>query len=163
MAALSIVGCTDDPAGPPTASPPLFTFGNGVVADRYTGEVWVRGNVAYTTTWGFRTALGNAIKIWDVAGDVPTLVNTVIVPNATTLGDVQVSDDGQLLIVATEYVTRLDHDLQPGRSGKTAADLRATRRHSPIPECTPRKSSASMEGSTRSSRWIRRSGVRRVS
>ena len=29
--------------------------------------------------------------------NVPTLVNTVIVPNAATLGDVQTSDDGQLL------------------------------------------------------------------
>jgi len=38
-----------------------------------------------------------------VTGDVPTLVNTVIVPNASTLGDIQTSDDGQLLIVATEY------------------------------------------------------------
>jgi hypothetical protein len=104
VAALSIAGCTDDPAGPPTDSPALFTLGNGVVADRYTGEVWVRGNVAYTTTWGFRAASGNAINIWDVAGDVPTLLNTVIVPNATTLGDVQTSDDGQLLIVATERV-----------------------------------------------------------
>ena len=97
-------GCSDDPAGPPTDSPPLFTLGNGVVADRYTGEVWVRGNVAYTTTWGFRAASGNAINIWDVAGNVPTLVNTVIVPDASTLGDVQTSDDGQLLIVATERV-----------------------------------------------------------
>lgn len=102
VAALSIAGCSDDPVGPPTDSQPLFTFGNGVVADRYTGEVWVRGNVAYTTTWGFRAASGNAINIWDVAGNVPTLVNTVIVPNASTLGDVQTSDDGQLLIVATE-------------------------------------------------------------
>ncbi len=34
---------------------------------------------------------------------MPTLVNTVVVPNAATLGDVQTSDDGQLLIVATEY------------------------------------------------------------
>jgi hypothetical protein len=104
VAALSIAGCTDDPIGPATDSPQLFTFGNGVVADRYTGEVWVRGNVAYTTTWGFRAVSGNAINIWDVAGNVPALVNTVLVPNATTLGDVQTSDDGQLLIVATERV-----------------------------------------------------------
>jgi hypothetical protein len=103
-AAVFITACSDDPAGPPTDSPALFTFGNGVVSDRYTGEVWVRGNVAYTTTWGFRADFGNAINVWDVAGNVPTLVNTVIVPNATTLGDVQTSDDGQLLIVATERV-----------------------------------------------------------
>ena len=102
VAALSIAGCTDDPVGPAADSPALFTLGRGVVTDRYTAEVWVRGNIAYTTTWGFRAASGNAINIWDVAGDVPTLLNTVIVPNASTLGDVQTSDDGQLLIVATE-------------------------------------------------------------
>ena len=102
-AALFILGCSsDNPVTPPTDSKPLFTLGNGLVSDRYTGEIWVRGNVAYTTTWGSRLVPGNAINIWDVAGDVPTLVNMVIVPNASTLGDIQTSDDGQLLIVATE-------------------------------------------------------------
>ncbi len=102
--ALLILGChSDNPVVPPTGSQPLAVLGNGVVADRYTGEVWVRGNVAYTTTWGYRQALGNAIKIWDVTGNVPTLVDSVIVPNASTLGDIQTSDDGQLLIVATEF------------------------------------------------------------
>jgi hypothetical protein len=99
---LSILACSDDPIQPHTDSQPLFILGKGAVSDRYTGEVFVRGDVAYTTTWGFRSAPGNAINIWNVAGDVPTLVNTVIVPNATTLGDIQTSDDGQLLIVATE-------------------------------------------------------------
>jgi len=105
-AALSIVSCfSDNPVVPPTDSPPLAVLGLGVVAERYTGEVWVRGNVAYTTTWGSRESPGNAIKIWDVAGDIPNLVNTVIVPSASTLGDIQTSDDGQLLIVATEFAS----------------------------------------------------------
>jgi len=103
-AALSVVACNSDNSMlPPTGSQPLAVLGQGVVTDRYTGEIWVRGNVAYTTTWGSRQAPGNAVNIWDVSGNVPTLVNTVIVPNAATLGDVQASDDGQLLIVATEY------------------------------------------------------------
>ena len=103
--ALLMLGCnSDNPIVPPTDSPPLATLGKGAVAERYTGEVWVRGNVAYTTTWGNRGAPGNAIKIWDVTVDVPTLVDSVIVPNASTLGDIQASDDGQLLIVATEFV-----------------------------------------------------------
>ena len=103
-AALSVVACNSDNSMlPPTGSQPLVVLGEGVVTDRYTGEIWVRGNVAYTTTWGSRQAFGNAVNIWDVSGNVPTLVNTVIVPNAATLGDVQTSDDGQLLIVATEY------------------------------------------------------------
>jgi len=100
---LSILACDSDnnPVVPPAESPSLTVLGNGLVTDRFTAEVWVRGNVAYTTTWGSRQELGNAINIWDVTGP-PTLVNTVIVPNASTLGDVQTSDDGQLLIVATE-------------------------------------------------------------
>ncbi len=103
-AALSVVACNSDNSMlPPTGSQALAVLGQGVVTDRYTAEIWVRGNVAYTTTWGSRQAPGNAVNIWDVSGDVPTLVNTVIVPNAATLGDVQTSDDGQLLIVATEY------------------------------------------------------------
>ena len=103
---LAVLGCNADnvtPPPPPTESQALAVLGEGVVSDRYTGELWVRGNVAYTTTWGTRENQGNAINIWDVSGNVPTLVNTVIVPNAATLGDVQASDDGQLLIVATEY------------------------------------------------------------
>ena len=104
VAALSVVACKSDSSMlPPTGSQALVVLGQGVVTDRYTAEIWVRGNVAYTTTWGSRQASGNAVNIWDVSGDVPTLVNTVIVPNAATLGDVQTSDDGQLLIVATEY------------------------------------------------------------
>ena len=100
---LSVIGCgSDNVTNPPTVSQPLAVLGQGVVSDRYTAEIWVRGNVAYTTTWGYRQAVGNAINIWDVAGDVPALLNTVLVPNAATLGDVQTSDDGQLLIVATE-------------------------------------------------------------
>lgn len=88
---------------PPTDSGALTTIGAGTVHERYTAEINVRGDYAYTTTWGFRDALGNAIKIWNVAGvSAPVLVDSVIVPNATTLGDIQVSDDGQLLVVATE-------------------------------------------------------------
>lgn len=87
----------------------LNTDGRGVVADRYTAELWVVGNVAYTTTWGTRTTLdgvrsvGNAIKIWNIAGSAPVLVDSVIVSDATTLGDIQATDDEKLLVVATEF------------------------------------------------------------
>jgi hypothetical protein len=104
-------GCNDtDPTEPPRNDPPaLAVLGRGDVSDRYTAELWVRGNTAYTTTWGNRFVggkdnRGNAIKIWNVAGNDPVLVDSIIVENATTLGDVQVSDDGRLLVVATEFV-----------------------------------------------------------
>ena len=98
---LLALGCgSDKTAGPPANSNEPADL--GVVAERYTAEVYVRGNYAYTTTWGFRAAPGDAVKIWNVAGTKPMLVDSLIVDGATTLGDVQTSDDGQLLIVATE-------------------------------------------------------------
>ena len=105
FAALSLLACngSDNPVVPPSGSPSLVVLGNGLVTDRFTAEIWVRGSFAYTSTWGSRQAVGNAIKIWDVTGNVPAPVSTVVVPNASTLGDIQASDDGQLLIVATEF------------------------------------------------------------
>lgn len=95
----------DDAVGIP---PVLASRGLGKVAERFTAELWVHGNTAYTTTWGARTvngvrAVGNAIKIWDVSSDTPVLVDSVIVSGATTLGDIQASSDGSLLVVATEF------------------------------------------------------------
>ncbi|HKN65065.1 MAG TPA: hypothetical protein VJW73_02255 [Gemmatimonadaceae bacterium] len=80
----------------------LAVMGCGLVDNRYTAEVAVRDSIAYTTTWGFRSAPGNLIAIWQVSGPQPLLVDSVIVANASTLGDVAVTDDGKLLIVATE-------------------------------------------------------------
>ena len=108
-ATVLLLGCGGDnktPAEPQTPAGPvtLTSLGLGAVADRYTAELWVRGTTAYSTTWGTRSATGrgNAIKIWDVSGNVPALVDSLIVANAGTLGDVQVSDDGTLLVAAIE-------------------------------------------------------------
>lgn len=86
--------------GTPAAMPVL---GAGLDTLRYTAEVTARGSIAYTTTWGFRGANpGNRINVWDVSGNAPVLIDTLTVTGATTLGDVAVSDDGSLLVVATE-------------------------------------------------------------
>jgi hypothetical protein len=99
-----VAACQSDSATKPTFnSPALAILGVGPVAERYTAEVWVGGNVAYTTTWGTRSERGNAVKIWDVSGNTPVLRDSLIVPNAITLGDIQASDDGTLLVVATEF------------------------------------------------------------
>jgi hypothetical protein len=122
LAAAGACGSDDEPEprvtapGPTpvttTGSPPqpLPVLGQGVVTARYTGEVTVRarGDYAYTSSWGRRgTVLGNVISVWDVRADLPVLVDTLVVgqsvtPNVTTTGDVQVSDDDRLLVVATE-------------------------------------------------------------
>ncbi len=109
--------CGGDAASPAASSPPdpvspvvpapvpgrLTHLGLGAVTERFTAELWVRGTTAYTSTWGSRGGVrGNAIKIWDVSANQPRLVDSVLVADATTTGDVQVSDDGSLLLVAIE-------------------------------------------------------------
>ncbi|HET9011611.1 MAG TPA: hypothetical protein VFN38_07325, partial [Gemmatimonadaceae bacterium] len=89
---------------PPYAAPTaMAVLGRGDFApQRTTAEVAVRGTTAYTTTWGNSAAVASVFYIWDVAGDVPALLDSVKVENATTLGDVAISDDGSLLVIATE-------------------------------------------------------------
>lgn len=115
--ALALAGCGSDPSGaggPPTApptiggtpspsaAPALTILGQGIVTDRFTAEVTVRGPWVYTSTWRRRSATGNVVYVWNGAGDVPTVVDTLIIDGVTTTGDLQVSDDGALLVVATE-------------------------------------------------------------
>jgi hypothetical protein len=89
----------------PQKSPAILqALGNGLDTVRYQAEVAVRGSTAYTTTWSVRRVQGNKVNIWDVSGNVPVLIDSLIVANATTTGDVAVTDDGSLLVVATERV-----------------------------------------------------------
>src|SRR5688572_5779346 len=70
--------CVDSPIEPPpdddmqvgpVTPDTLRVLGHGAVGERYTGEVAVRGDWAYTTTWSTRAGQrGNAVKIWNVAG-----------------------------------------------------------------------------------------------
>ena len=112
VALLSSVDACHDSTKPERkpVSAAIPVLGQGVAVDRYTAELNVRGNYAYTSTWGFRSGIrGNAIKIWNIAANAPVLVDSLIVApytagadGVTTTGDVQVSDDGTLLGVATE-------------------------------------------------------------
>lgn len=108
-----VAACSDDTNGvgpdPPLTITPvdLVAEGLGAVPERFTAELWVQGNTAYTSTWSTRTVAGvsvrgNAIKIWDVSAVSPVLVDSVIVSDATTIGDVQVTADGRYMIAATE-------------------------------------------------------------
>jgi hypothetical protein len=105
LAAAALGACGSDSATStaPFTGPALSSVGRGNMTARFMAEVWTRGNVAYTSTWGQKgTIYGNAIHIWNIAGASPVLVDSLIVESATTLGDVVVSDDGKLLMVATE-------------------------------------------------------------
>ncbi len=81
----------------------LTILGSGADSVRYSAEIAVRGSLAYTSTWSVRRVQGNKINIWDLSGNMPALVDSVIVGNAITTGDVAVSDDSTLLVVATEF------------------------------------------------------------
>lgn len=113
---LALAACDGNPSGNEPEPDPVpdpscaqlsaaGVLGRGCVTERFTAEVAVSGRYAYTSTWGNRGPArtpGNAIKVWDVSGTIPALADSVIVSGATTTGDVQVSDDGKLLVVATE-------------------------------------------------------------
>lgn len=112
LVVLIAVACGDSGTGPdpepdpdPDPEPPspvvLPILGLGEVNERYTGDVAAYGDYAYTTTVGERGQnLGDALKIWNASGDVPVLVDSIIVPEMRVLTDVQVSGDGKLLMVA---------------------------------------------------------------
>ena len=115
LLAAALAACGSDDAGGTTVEPPPSTgtgsvtppasiavLGQGVVTDRVTAEVSARGRWVYTSSWGQRFAMGNVVYVWDGAGNVPVLTDTLTVEGVRTTGDVQVSDDGALLVVATE-------------------------------------------------------------
>jgi hypothetical protein len=77
--------------------------GGNNVPERFTSDLWVQNGYGYTGGWGNRgTQPGNAVKIWQVAGGAPVLVDSVITSGITTVSDVQVSADGKLLVFSAE-------------------------------------------------------------
>lgn len=126
-----VAACDSDSSNGPTpfTGPALSIIGRGDMTDRFMAEVWIHGDVAYTSSWGSRGGhVGNAVHIWRVADDSPELIDSLIVENATTLGDIQVSDDGRLLVVATErqngsiVIYDLANPLKPARLTRYETD-----------------------------------------
>ncbi len=85
----------------------LPTAGGGDnVPDRYTSDLWLHGDYAYTGTWGGFPRNGNygdRLEVWhlDPLG-APTLVREVPFSDINTVSDVEVSADGTLLLATTE-------------------------------------------------------------
>jgi hypothetical protein len=100
-------GPTDPPPPPPPSSLTLTVAGGGNnVPDRYTSDLWVHGSHAYTGTWGASPQggnTGNVLKIWSLDGTgAPSLVNSIVIPEITTVSDVEVSADGAVLMFSAE-------------------------------------------------------------
>ena len=97
------------------ASAGMMVLGGGQnVLDRWTSDLWVSNPYAFTGTWGGvarrdstgRLNPGNALKIWLLlpSGD-PVLTDSLILGNVGTISDVEVSGDGQRLLLTTERGT----------------------------------------------------------
>lgn len=113
LAALAACGGGDDGGDGGNGPPPGSTFqvqaGGDNVNERYSSDLWVHGTWAYTGTWGGAPrngASGDVVKIWSLdAAGAPTLVDSLKVPAIGTVSDVQVSDDGALLVFSAERGT----------------------------------------------------------
>ncbi len=95
----------------------LRVAGTGRVGDRFTSDLWVHGDHAYTGTWGQREALpGNLMYAWTLdARGLPTLSDSITV-SARTVNDVKIRADGRLGV--------LTHEGDPdGLNGVTFFDL----------------------------------------
>jgi hypothetical protein len=106
LAACGGGGDGDGGNGPPPGSRFQIQAGGNNVSDRFSSDLWVHGAWAYTGTWGGAPRNGNrgdVVKIWSLdAAGAPTLVDSLKVPAINTVSDVQVSDDGALLVFSAE-------------------------------------------------------------
>jgi hypothetical protein len=77
--------------------------GGNNLTERYGSDLWVANGYAYTGTWGFRATYGNAVKVWRLdAGGAPSLVDSIVTADIVTVSDIEVSDDGKVLMFSTE-------------------------------------------------------------
>ena len=91
-------------AGEPPASTLVVAGGGNNVPERFSSDLWVHGSYAYTGTWGTRAAPGDVIKVWTLgAGGAPVLTDSVKIAGINTVSDVEVSEDGSLLLATAEY------------------------------------------------------------
>ena len=112
-----------------TGNTGLTVVGGGDnVSERFSSDLWVHGSYAYTGTWGDRGQVGNVLKVWSLSGSgAPTPAGSVTVPGISTVSDVQVSEDGQLLVLSGEigpgggiYLYELSDPAQPSLLGEAA-------------------------------------------
>lgn len=110
-----------------------FTVASGGanVPERFSSDLWVHGNVAYTGTWGSRLGRGgNVLKIWSLsASGAPALSDSLVIADIGTVSDVQVSADGKMLVLTAEngpaaglYVYSLANPLRPSALASTLID-----------------------------------------
>ena len=104
----------------------LRLAGMGRAVDRYTSDLWVHGDHAYTGTWSGQTpgqvegrAAGNRLYAWTLdTNGMPSLSDSILV-DARTVNDVKIRADGRLGVLTHENGDQTEH----GRNGVTFFDL----------------------------------------
>ncbi len=110
MLALALSACGGNGGnggiGPPLDGALQVVAGGNNVPERFSSDLWVHGDYAYTGTYGSVSRGGNvgdAVKIWSLVPDgAPVLVDSIKTPNIRTISDIEVSDDGQVLMFSAE-------------------------------------------------------------
>lgn len=105
----------------------LATRGGGRnVPERYSSDFWVHGAHAYTGTLGGRGPPGDQIKVWRIDGADPVLIDSVRLGEVGFVSDLQVSDDGRLLVATAQspaasglFVYSLADPARPAITGRT--------------------------------------------
>ena len=91
--------------------------GTGTVSTRFTSDVWVHGDYAYTGTWSCRSGnCGDRLHVWDVSDpSSPALTDAVLV-DARVVNDVKIRADGAIGVITQEASN-------DGQNGVTLLDL----------------------------------------
>lgn len=95
--------------------------GNGPVPNRFTSDLWLHANFAYTGTWGCFGACtdstqGNRLFAWDVSDPGRPVRTDSVRVDARVVNDVKIGADGGLAILSQEGSS-------DGRNGITLLDL----------------------------------------
>lgn len=105
----------------------LASLGGGHnVPERYSTDFWVHGAFAYTGTLSGRGAPGDQIKVWRIDGAAPVLMDSVRLGEVNLVSDLQVSEDGRLLVATAQstaasglFVYSLANPGRPVITGRT--------------------------------------------
>lgn len=78
--------------------------GQGQVTDRFTSDLWVHGDYAYTGTWSCRTGglCGDRLHVWDVSAPGQPLLTDVVTVDARVVNDVKIRVDGTIGVITHE-------------------------------------------------------------
>lgn len=84
------------------------TVGHGAMPHRFTSDLWLAGDVAYTGTWGGRTGadqqtrFGNTLYVWNISDPTAPVLTDSVQVDARVVNDVKVRAAGDLAVITHE-------------------------------------------------------------